>query len=119
MSTNTPPNPNVDTFNTLYWKTSTGILTIEDADLRYLKFPVAQGTENLQTTNVNGVLTANAGVKTNIIEAIGTIIDIGKSRLLGTMNCNSQAFNNFRSFTGNGIQSVQFNSYGQNIDRYI
>jgi hypothetical protein len=116
MSTNTPPNPNVDTFNTLYWKTSTGILTIEDADLRYLKFPVAQGTENLQTTNVNGVLTANAGVKTNIIEAIGTIIDIGKSRLLGTMNCNSQAFNNFRSFTGNGIQSVQFNSYGQNIE---
>ena len=116
MSTNTPPNPNVDTFNTLYFKTGSGQLTIEEADLRYLKWPVAQGTENLQTTNVNGLLTANAGVKTNIIEAIGITIDLGKSRLLGTMNCNSQAFNNFRSFTGNGTQPVQFNSVGQTIE---
>ena len=104
MSTNTPPNPNVDTFNTLYFKTGSGQLTIEEADLRYLKWPVAQGPENLQTTNVNGLLTANAGVKTNIIEAIGITIDLGKSRLLGTMNCNSQAFNNFKGFSGNGTQ---------------
>lgn len=117
MSTNIPPNPNVDTFNTLYWKTGNGQLTIEEADLRYLKWPIAQGTENLQTTNVNGLLTANAGIKTNIIEAAtGTTIDIGKSRLLGQMNCNSNVFINFRGFTGNGIQPVQFNSIGQTLE---
>ena len=116
MSTNIPPNPNVDTFNTLYWKTGNGQLTIEEADLRYLKWPIAQGTENLQTTNVNGVLTANAGIKTNIIEAIGTTIDIGKSRLLGQMNCNSNVFSNFKGFTGNGTQPVQFNSVGQTLE---
>jgi len=120
MSTNIPPNPNVDTFNTLYWKTGTGQLTIEEADLRYLKFPVAQGTENLQTTNINGVLTANAGVKTNIIEAKigapGNRIDIGKSRLIGTMDCNSNSFNNFKSFMGTGTQTVQFDTLGYNLE---
>jgi hypothetical protein len=112
MSTNIPPNPNVDTFNTLYWKTGTGTLTIEEADLRYLKFPVAQGTENLQTTNVNGVLTANAGVKTNIIEAKtgapGNRIDIGKTRFIGAVDCNSNAFTNFKSFQGSFAQTIQF-----------
>jgi hypothetical protein len=103
MSTNTPPNPNVDTFNTLYWKTGSGQLTIEEADLRYLKFPVAQGTENLQTTNVNGILTANAGIKTNIIEAAtGITIDIGKSRLLGAMNCNGNSLNSVYRISGKG-----------------
>ena len=118
MSTNTPPNPNVDTFNTLYFKTGSGQLTIEEADLRYLKWPVAQGTENLQTTNVNGVLTANAGVKTNIIQAAtGTTIDFGKSRLLGTMNCNGTTFSNLKSISAPVAQSLQFfAAAGYNIE---
>ena len=62
MSVNIPPNPNVSTFNNLYWIQGDNSLTTAEGDLRYLKFPVAQGTENLQTTNVNGVLTANSGV---------------------------------------------------------
>jgi hypothetical protein len=65
MSVNQPPNPNVDTFNNLYWLSGDTALTTAEADLRYLKFPVAQGTENLQTTNVNGVLTCNNNVIVN------------------------------------------------------
>jgi hypothetical protein len=62
MSVNNPPEPNVATFNNLYWNTQDVNLTQSAADLRYLKFPVAQGTENLQATNVNGILTANSNV---------------------------------------------------------
>ena len=65
MSVNQPPNPNVDTFNNLYWIGGDTALTQAEADLRYLKFPVAQGTENLQTTNVNGILTCNNDVIVN------------------------------------------------------
>jgi hypothetical protein len=65
MSVNQPPSPNVDTFNNLYWIGGDTALTQAEADLRYLKFPVAQGTENMQTTNVNGVLTCNNDVIVN------------------------------------------------------
>lgn len=59
MSVNPPPSPNVNRFNNLYWISAESGLTIGVADTRYLKFPTAQGTENLSTTNVNGVLTSN------------------------------------------------------------
>jgi hypothetical protein len=65
MSVNTPPNPNVDTFNNLYWISGDTALTQAEADLRYLKYPVAQGTQNMATTNVNGVLTCNNNVIVN------------------------------------------------------
>lgn len=57
MSINTPPNPNVDTFNNLYWFSGDDSLTQSQADLRYLKFPVAQGTENLKQISVDGIAT--------------------------------------------------------------
>jgi hypothetical protein len=60
MSVNIPPNPNVSTFNNLYWITDDTPLTESIANKLYLKFPVAQGTENLQTTNVQGTLTCNS-----------------------------------------------------------
>lgn len=60
MSVNSPPTPNVSTFNNLYWISADEALSQSQADLRYLKFPVAQGTENLQATNINGALTVNS-----------------------------------------------------------
>jgi hypothetical protein len=65
MSVNIPPEPNVSTFNNLYWLQQDRPLTASEADLRYLKFPVAQGTENLQTINVNGVATFNSNTIIN------------------------------------------------------
>ena len=54
MSVNPPPNPNVSTFNNLYWITADISLTQAAADLRYLKWNVAQGDETLQGITVNG-----------------------------------------------------------------
>jgi hypothetical protein len=54
MSVNAPPNPNVSTFNNLYWITADISLTQAAADLRYLKWNVAQGDEVLQGIVVNG-----------------------------------------------------------------
>jgi hypothetical protein len=73
MSDNTPPNPNVNTFNNLYWITGDSALTQNQADLRYLKFPIAQGTENLKAIGVDGVATFNndvlqTGATNNIIQ---------------------------------------------------
>jgi len=62
MSVNIPPEPNVNTFNNLYWIQGDVPLTTAEGDLRYLKFPVAQGTENLQAINVNGIANFNDDV---------------------------------------------------------
>ena len=58
MSVNAPPNPNISTFNNEYWNTFDAPLTQAEADLRYLKFPIAQGTENLQAVNISGAITS-------------------------------------------------------------
>lgn len=59
MSSTNPPNPNVNTFNNLYWSVSDIPLTQSKADKRYLKYPVAQGKETLQDIDVNGVANFN------------------------------------------------------------
>lgn len=62
MSATNPPDPNVNTFNNLYWITGDTALTQDVADKRYLRFPSAQGTENLQAINVNGIATFNNNI---------------------------------------------------------
>lgn len=59
MSSTSPPDPNVNLFNNLYWTTGDEFITQSQADKRYLRYPVAQGTENLQAINVNGVAQFN------------------------------------------------------------
>jgi hypothetical protein len=59
MSSTNPPNPNVSTFNNLYWSITDIPLTQSQADRRYLKYPVAQGKETLQDIDVNGVANFN------------------------------------------------------------
>lgn len=60
MSVNIPPNPNVSTFNNLYWITGDTPITENIANKKYLKFPVAQGNETLQGISVNGIATFNS-----------------------------------------------------------
>jgi hypothetical protein len=59
MSSTNPPVPNVNTFNNLYWISSDTSLTQDVADKRYLRFPTAQGTENLAAINVAGIAAFN------------------------------------------------------------
>lgn len=53
-----PPNFNGINYNSSFWSNaSTGFLTYSQASKNFLQFPVAQGTETLQNTGVNGTLT--------------------------------------------------------------
>ena len=56
-----PPTENLAIFDDSVFQVDNAPLTIAKANKLYLKYPNAQGTENMQTTNVNGLLTMNAG----------------------------------------------------------
>jgi hypothetical protein len=60
MSNYQPPTENVPVFNSELFETNNTPLTYETASKSFLKYPNAQGAENLQAINVNGVLTANS-----------------------------------------------------------
>lgn len=54
MSSYSPPIENVAIFDTINFSAGETVLTQAAADKRYLRFPNAQGTENLQAIVVNG-----------------------------------------------------------------
>ena len=54
MATYQPPTENLPIFDPTVFAVSLAPLTQADADLLYLKFPTAQGTENLLAINVDG-----------------------------------------------------------------
>ena len=72
MSVHKPPIPDVATFNNLYWLISDTHFTIPDLDLLYLKYPVAQGTEDLQSINVNGAAAFNSNTDFTAVLPIST-----------------------------------------------
>lgn len=100
------PTENLAIFDPAVFLTGDEALTFNEASKLFLRYPNAQGTENLQITNVNGLLTANANIKTNNITAIGTTMDIGKSRMLGQLDLSG--------YSMNGVRDV-FGASGQNI----
>jgi microcystin-dependent protein len=61
MATYPPPTENLAIFDDSVFQVNNTPLTPAEGDKRYLRFPNAQGTENMETTNVNGLLTMNAG----------------------------------------------------------
>tara|TARA_R110000772_G_scaffold23705_1_gene63244 strand:- start:794 stop:1384 length:591 start_codon:yes stop_codon:yes gene_type:complete len=78
MSSYNPPVDNLPIFSTIVFKESNNnSLTLGQADKRYLRFPFAQGTENLQSINVSGSTTLNGGLTIggakNITLGTGTI----------------------------------------------
>ena len=52
-----PPTESLPIFDSTVFRTADTALTIGDASKYFLQFPNAQGTENLQTTNISGTLT--------------------------------------------------------------
>jgi hypothetical protein len=62
MSSNLPPKfPSTPVFIPAYWNTATsGTLTQDQADARYLKFPTGQGTESIPNLIVSGSTTLGA-----------------------------------------------------------
>ena len=62
MANYPPPSENLPIFDNDVFVNLNDPVTIDYANKHYLKYPNAQGTENLLTTNVNGVLTTNSDV---------------------------------------------------------
>jgi len=59
MTDYNPPTQDLPIFDKLVFLSGEEYITQNQADKRYLRFPNAQGTENLQTINVNGIATFN------------------------------------------------------------
>ena len=62
MSSYAPPTENVAIFDSVNFTSGDETITQSQADKRYLRFPNAQGTENLQAINVNGIAQFNSNV---------------------------------------------------------
>jgi hypothetical protein len=62
MAEYSPPTEDLPIFDKSVFVNEDDFITLGYANTHYVRFPNAQGTENLQTTNVNGVLTTNSDV---------------------------------------------------------
>jgi hypothetical protein len=69
MSTNIPPNPNVSIFNNAYFTSVNESLTVEEANLKYVKFPVAQGNNTLKNLTIQGNANVTSGVNSLILNS--------------------------------------------------
>jgi len=93
MSTYAPPFENVAIFDAINFSSGETVLTQNAADKRYLRFPNAQGTENLQAINVNGQSSFNAAATFNV--SLGQPVTItstfaqGADTILQLQNTNS------------------------------
>ena len=99
MSSTNPPNPNVSTFNNLYWSITDIPLTQSQADRRYLKFPVAQGKETLQAVDVNGVANFNQPITMTSATAANRSIS---SSIYNVKNASNSSIGNI-TYTSNSI----------------
>ena len=80
MSSYAPPTENVAIFDTINFTSGDVTITQSQADKRYLRFPNAQGTENLQAINVNGLATFNADM---VVADGGATTTIGMDNSFG------------------------------------
>lgn len=72
MANYQPPTENLPTFNPEVFSQNDEPLTIEEGTKYFLRYPNAQGTENLQTVNINGPLTVNSSTDLDTLFVSGT-----------------------------------------------
>ena len=65
MANYAKPIENLPIFDTTLFTKGDEYITQNNADKRYLRYPNAQGTENLLATNINGALVVNSSAKLN------------------------------------------------------
>ncbi len=122
MSSTNPPNPNVSTFNNLYWSITDIPLTQSQADRRYLKYPVAQGKETLQDIDVNGVanfnqpitMTSATAANRSISSSIYNVKNASNSSI-GNITYTSNSIN-YQSSISNARHLFTNNTGGTNVD---
>lgn len=103
MASYNPPTENLAIFDPSVFNTADIALTQATGDTRYLRFPTAQGTENLSAINVNGISTFNASMNvnsginqtdsnyTNTTISTGEITQISGGQIQNTQGVNTTA----------------------------
>lgn len=81
-----PPTENLPIFDTNVFTTGDEYITQNQADSRYLRFPNAQGTENLQAINVNGTAIFKDQVQIRDTTAISTTTECFVMAQLNNLN---------------------------------
>ncbi len=105
MTDYAPPSEELPIFDVNVFLTGDEPLTFNQAKKKFLRYPNAQGTENLQAINVNGIATFEKniiqnGTTTNIVQDITTVSNVNKLRptdIYGDLNLRRPV-----GITGNG-----------------
>jgi hypothetical protein len=75
MSIYTPPSDNTPIFDDAFFSTGDLPLTYNQAVKKFLRYPIAQGTENLLNVNISGTTALTGRVSQNLYGTSGTITD--------------------------------------------
>lgn len=116
MTDYSPPLENLPIFDSSLFKTGDNLLTQDQGDKRYLRYPNAQGTENLKAIVVNGTSQFNAK-STMSSDTIVTLLDI--SRTSGYTNSGLTMTNAGISQTLSTLISNNFNNIIMNTGRNL
>jgi hypothetical protein len=109
MSSQLPPDPNVSTFNNLYWITGDTALTKSQADKLYLKYPNAQGNETLKDINVDNITVSQ---NKNIIMSGSGHIDQSADNGTSNNTLTNTIVNKILTLQGAYASNAQFNING-------
>jgi hypothetical protein len=90
MSAYPPPTQILSLFNPLYFETDDVDITVGYLDTNYLKFPIAQGLENLQQTNITDA-TQSTSVSTGSLVTAGGVGIAKQTHIGGQLHCTSTA----------------------------
>lgn len=86
MSAYPPPTQILSLFNPLDFETDTADITVGYLDANYLKFPIAQGLENLQKTNITDTTQSTNTTSGSLVTAGG--VGIAKNvNIGGQLHC--------------------------------
>lgn len=126
MSTNIPPDPNINIFNNSYWSQSNESITKEYADKHYLKYPIAQGDEITKNLTVNGIATVNSSGSNNLIlNSNATLsqyspqVQAGDQVLCASGLINSETLTLTTQSTGNTRLKIKNDNIVLGADNYI
>jgi hypothetical protein len=90
MSAYPPPTRILSLFNPLNFETSNEDITVGYLDTNYLKFPIAQGLENLQKTNITDA-TQSTDITSGSLVTAGGVGIAKQTHIGGQLHCTSVA----------------------------
>jgi hypothetical protein len=106
-----PPTEQLPIFDTTVFLSGDQAITQNQADKRYLRYPNAQGTENLQAINVNGVADFNTLVNIDgILTTTNAINMIGGSTALNNIATRQLSLKDITTGNSNGSSILTSNS---------